>query len=175
MPYVSHQQRKWFNVNRARLEAAGVDVEHWNKESKGKKLPKKAPKSDDKKEEKKTAAYSPVTLDNLSQAIRQQRAKDFARGYYDRVGLDPFNRHRTNTIAAGTSAISVLAAGLLNRLAKTGINLQKASDAGSNVGNTIGEIYGNLLQGNPVGLSKTLNDLGVPLTSNPAMFLKLHE
>ena len=41
MPYVSHQQRKYFNANRKELESQGVDVDHWNDESRGKKLPKK--------------------------------------------------------------------------------------------------------------------------------------
>lgn len=39
MPYVSDAQRKYFNVNRAKLEKEGVDVDEWNKASKGKKLP----------------------------------------------------------------------------------------------------------------------------------------
>ena len=42
MPYKSEAQRKYFNANRKKLEAEGVDVDHWNTESKGKKLPKKA-------------------------------------------------------------------------------------------------------------------------------------
>lgn len=41
MPYLSELQRRFFNANRARLEAQGVDVDHWNAVSKGKKLPKK--------------------------------------------------------------------------------------------------------------------------------------
>lgn len=41
MPYASHQQRKYFNANRKALEAQGVNVDEWNRESKGKKLPKK--------------------------------------------------------------------------------------------------------------------------------------
>ena len=39
MPFVSEAQRKYFNVNRKKLEAQGVDVGHWNKISKGRKLP----------------------------------------------------------------------------------------------------------------------------------------
>jgi 8-oxo-dGTP pyrophosphatase MutT (NUDIX family) len=41
MPYKSEAQRKYFNANRAKLEAEGVDVDEWNQSSKGKKLPKK--------------------------------------------------------------------------------------------------------------------------------------
>jgi len=41
MPYISDQQRKFFNVNRKALEEQGVDVEHWNSSSRGLKLPKK--------------------------------------------------------------------------------------------------------------------------------------
>jgi hypothetical protein len=39
MPYVSDAQRKYFNENKAKLEAQGVDVNEWNKASKGKDLP----------------------------------------------------------------------------------------------------------------------------------------
>jgi hypothetical protein len=41
MPYESEAQRKYFNANRAKLEAQGVDVDEWNKASKGAELPKK--------------------------------------------------------------------------------------------------------------------------------------
>lgn len=41
MPYKSESQRKFFNVNRKRLEAEGVNVDEWNQASKGKKLPEK--------------------------------------------------------------------------------------------------------------------------------------
>jgi hypothetical protein len=39
MPYVSEAQRKYFNANRAKLEAEGVNVDEWNKATKGKHLP----------------------------------------------------------------------------------------------------------------------------------------
>ena len=39
MPYVSDAQRKYFNANRGKLEKEGVNVDEWNKASKGKKLP----------------------------------------------------------------------------------------------------------------------------------------
>lgn len=39
MPYRSDAQRKYFNANRAKLEAQGVDVDEWNQASKGRKLP----------------------------------------------------------------------------------------------------------------------------------------
>jgi hypothetical protein len=44
MPYASDQQRKFFNANRKKLERKGVDVEEWNRSSKGKKLPKRSSK-----------------------------------------------------------------------------------------------------------------------------------
>ena len=44
MPYKSEAQRRYFNANREKLEAEGVDVDEWNESSKGKKLPKKAEK-----------------------------------------------------------------------------------------------------------------------------------
>lgn len=45
MPYKSEAQRRYFNANREKLEAEGVDVDEWNDSSKGKKLPKKSEKS----------------------------------------------------------------------------------------------------------------------------------
>ncbi len=41
MPYKSLAQERYFNVNKGKLEAQGVDVDEWNKASKGMKLPKK--------------------------------------------------------------------------------------------------------------------------------------
>ena len=41
MPYKSEAQRKYFNVNKQELEKEGVNVDEFNKESKGLKLPKK--------------------------------------------------------------------------------------------------------------------------------------
>lgn len=42
MPYKSVKQERYFNANRAKLEAQGVDVDEWNQASKGKKLPMKS-------------------------------------------------------------------------------------------------------------------------------------
>lgn len=39
MPYKSKAQERYFNANRAKLEKQGVNVNEWNKASKGKKLP----------------------------------------------------------------------------------------------------------------------------------------
>lgn len=41
MPYKSKAQEKFFNANRKKLEKEGVNVDEWNKASKGKKLPAK--------------------------------------------------------------------------------------------------------------------------------------
>lgn len=41
MPYASQAQERYFNANRDKLEAQGVDVDEFNAASKGKKLPKK--------------------------------------------------------------------------------------------------------------------------------------
>jgi hypothetical protein len=40
MPYKSAKQRAYFNANRKKLERQGVDVGHWNKMSKKKKVAK---------------------------------------------------------------------------------------------------------------------------------------
>lgn len=52
MPYRSDAQRKFFNANRAKLEKQGVDVDEWNKASKGKDLPEHASRDKDDKEDK---------------------------------------------------------------------------------------------------------------------------
>lgn len=44
MPFVSDKQRKFFNANRAKLERQGVNVDEWNRASKGLKLPTYAPR-----------------------------------------------------------------------------------------------------------------------------------
>jgi len=41
MPYKSEKQRKYFNANKKKLERKGVNVDEWNRASKGKKVPKK--------------------------------------------------------------------------------------------------------------------------------------
>jgi hypothetical protein len=41
MPYKSQAQERYFNANRGKLERAGVNVDEWNRASKGKRLPKK--------------------------------------------------------------------------------------------------------------------------------------
>lgn len=42
MPYKSQAQAAYFNIHRKEMERQGVNVSHWNKESRGMKLPKKA-------------------------------------------------------------------------------------------------------------------------------------
>ena len=37
MPYVSWAQDEYFNANKKKLEAQGVDVDEWNRASKGDK------------------------------------------------------------------------------------------------------------------------------------------
>jgi len=41
MPYKSKAQERYFNANKSKLEKEGVDVDEWNADSKGKKLPDK--------------------------------------------------------------------------------------------------------------------------------------
>lgn len=43
MPYASKAQQGYFNANRKKLEAKGVDVGEWNKSSTGLNLPEKSP------------------------------------------------------------------------------------------------------------------------------------
>ena len=41
MPYKSAAQRRYFNANRSKLEAEGVDVDEWNAASKGQDPPER--------------------------------------------------------------------------------------------------------------------------------------
>jgi hypothetical protein len=59
MPYKSEAQRKYFNANRAKLEAQGVDVDEWNTATEGKKLPERV------KKKKRPVAVKPGTLSKL--------------------------------------------------------------------------------------------------------------
>ena len=45
MPYKSKKQEAFFNANRDKLEAQGVDVDEWNNASRGLKLPVRVPKT----------------------------------------------------------------------------------------------------------------------------------
>lgn len=47
MPYKSLKQAAYFNIHKKELEAKGVNVEHWNRESKGMNL-KESKKSNSK-------------------------------------------------------------------------------------------------------------------------------
>lgn len=49
MPYKSKAQAAYFNINKKKLEKEGVNVDEFNRASKGKKLPYKVPKNDKKK------------------------------------------------------------------------------------------------------------------------------
>ena len=49
MPYKSQAQRAFFNANKKELQKQGVNVEEWNKSSKGKKLPEKVKQKPSKK------------------------------------------------------------------------------------------------------------------------------
>ena len=41
MPYKSKAQAAYFHIHKKELEKQGVDVEEWDKKSKGKRLPNK--------------------------------------------------------------------------------------------------------------------------------------
>ena len=76
MPYSSEAQRKYFNANREKLEAEGVDVDEWNQSTKGKKLPLKAKKEEPKSKLSKNAQNIPLDLDLY------QKAKDIVYKQY---------------------------------------------------------------------------------------------
>ena len=50
--YKSQAQEAYFNIHKAELERQGVNVEEWNKASKGKKLPQKVGKLESMKKRK---------------------------------------------------------------------------------------------------------------------------
>lgn len=49
MPFKSEAQRRYFEVNKAKLEKQGVNVKEWEESSKGLKLPERASKARGKK------------------------------------------------------------------------------------------------------------------------------
>ncbi len=53
MPFKSDAQRKFFNANRKKLEAQGVNVDEYNKASEGMKLPARVKKKKVKGKKKK--------------------------------------------------------------------------------------------------------------------------
>jgi hypothetical protein len=67
MPYVSDKQRRFFNANREKLEAEGVDVDEWNESTKGKDIPEKAPKKNVKKAS--ALLFAVLQLNNLKHAM----------------------------------------------------------------------------------------------------------
>ncbi len=54
MPYKSKKQEAYFNANRTELEKEGVNVDEWNKASKGKKLPERVSKKITKSKKNKS-------------------------------------------------------------------------------------------------------------------------
>jgi hypothetical protein len=44
MPYKSKAQAAYFNIHKKELKAKGVNVDEWNRATKGKKLPKRKSK-----------------------------------------------------------------------------------------------------------------------------------
>lgn len=52
MPYKSKAQMKYFNANKKKLKKKGVNVDEWNKSSKGKKLPSRAKKKKSSKKKR---------------------------------------------------------------------------------------------------------------------------
>ena len=60
MPYKSRAQEEYFNANRAKLEAQGVNVDEWNSASEGMKLPKRTGKPK-VKAKRSAAGWSPLS------------------------------------------------------------------------------------------------------------------
>lgn len=71
MPYKSDAQRKFFNANRDKLEKQGVNVDEWNEESKGLKLPERIRRR--LKRKKKKLSYK-EKKERLKKLFRQKKA-----------------------------------------------------------------------------------------------------
>ena len=72
MPYKSDAQRKFFNANRDKLEKQGVNVDEWNEESKGLKLPERIKKRVKRKKRKKLSYKE--KKERLKKLFRQKKA-----------------------------------------------------------------------------------------------------
>ena len=77
MPYKSLKQERYFNANRAQLERKGVNVDEWNRASKGKKLPmKKMTKKQDDAYDKKH---------KIKEGSKKDKALDKKRGIKEKM------------------------------------------------------------------------------------------
>lgn len=71
MPYKSIKQERFFNANKGKMAAQGVDVDEWNKASKGLKLPTRSPSADRRLKPKS----SPANMRSESHTYDQARPK----------------------------------------------------------------------------------------------------
>jgi len=58
VPYKSKAQAAYFNIHKKELEKQGVDVDEWNRASKGKKLPERVKKKSGKAKRRGTGKGS---------------------------------------------------------------------------------------------------------------------
>lgn len=93
MPYKSDAQRKFFNANRAKLEAQGVDVDEWNESSRGKKLPEKVKKAQEQMQNlslKAALVHKALKKAADKQAVTVAEGDPFSRGIASTLGrLNP--------------------------------------------------------------------------------------
>lgn len=68
MPFVSAAQRGYFNANREKMEKQGVDVDEWNKSSKGLKLPQRV---------KKSRSHKNGQISERAEERRERKSKDY--------------------------------------------------------------------------------------------------
>ena len=61
MPFKSEAQRAYFNANRAKLEAQGVNVDEWNSASEGLNLPARIKPKGKLRPKRNAAGYVPLT------------------------------------------------------------------------------------------------------------------
>ena len=121
MPYKSEAQRKYFNANREKLEAEGVDVDEWNESSKGKKLPEKV------KDSEKQAFVRQLVAYLLKKKNKEPNST--------KPGVAPMNEQKTESAHLAEKAASLLA------------NMSKKAGIVDHVPELLGSLGGGLIGG----------------------------
>ena len=121
MPYKSEAQRKYFNANREKLEAEGVDVDEWNESSKGKKLPEKV------KDSEKQAFVRQLVAYFLKKKNKEPNST--------KPGVEPMNEQKTEAAHLAKKAASLLA------------NMSKKAGIVDHIPELLGSLGGGLVGG----------------------------
>jgi hypothetical protein len=85
MPYESRSQEQYFNANRAKMEAQGVDVDEWNKASKGKNLPAHKGKTMEKHHELRKMEIEPA--ENGGHTVTHHKKPKMSKDRHSHAGM----------------------------------------------------------------------------------------